>query len=177
MNADEDVPGARRGAGGMAHALALLAGVACIALCFAQVEIQIEGGRGWAAGLPTWRIEKHPLLDLFWGGRPLTGYHVWVFGFMFLVFHLPHLVAGRWSPRIEARCLGSLMLFWIIEDLAWFLMNPAFRMADFNPAGVPWHIHWLFGVPTDYVTFTAAGFVLLAWSFVSPRPAARTIFK
>jgi hypothetical protein len=39
--------------------------VAVLALCFAQVEIQIEGTAGWAADLPTWRIEQHWLLDLF----------------------------------------------------------------------------------------------------------------
>jgi hypothetical protein len=53
--------------------------VALLALFFAQTEIQIEGAAGWAAALPTWRIEHHWLLDLFWGGRPMTGYHAWCF--------------------------------------------------------------------------------------------------
>jgi len=54
---------------------------------FAEVEIQIEGAAGWASSL---RLEDrdHWLLDLFWGGRPMTGYHAWVFSFMFLAFHL-----------------------------------------------------------------------------------------
>ena len=144
---------------------AVLAGVVLLAGVFAQVEIQIEGAAGWAAGLPTWRIDHHPLLDLFWGGRPLTGYHVWVFLFMALVFHFGLLVHGRPTWRREARILGALMLFWILEDALWFALNPAFGLARLNPASVPWHIHWLWGVPTDYVTFTAVGGALLWASF------------
>ena len=49
---------------------------------FAQLAIQVEGAAGWAANLPTWRIAQDWLLDLFWGGRPMTGYHAWVFPFI-----------------------------------------------------------------------------------------------
>ena len=40
-----------------------VAWVLLMAIFFAEVEIQIEGGAGWATSLPTWRIEKHWLLD------------------------------------------------------------------------------------------------------------------
>jgi len=143
----------------------LLAGLVLLAAVFAQVEIQIEGPAGWAAGLPTWRIEKHPLLDVFWGGRPLTGYHAWVFLFMALVFHFGLLIHGRPTWRREARILGSLMLFWIIEDVLWFAMNPAFGLARLKPAFVPWHKHWLCGLPQDYATFSVIGGLLLWASF------------
>lgn len=71
--------------------------VALLGLFFAQTEIQIEGGAGWAANLPTWRIEHHWLLDIFWGGRPMTGYHAWVFPFIAMFFHFPFFSrnAGR----------------------------------------------------------------------------------
>jgi hypothetical protein len=46
----------------------LLLWVVLAAFFFAQVEIQIEGPAGWASSLPTWRIEDHWLLDIFWGG-------------------------------------------------------------------------------------------------------------
>ena len=68
--------------------LLTLVWVALLALFFAEVEIQIEGAAGWAANLPTWRIEQHWLLDIFWGGRPMTGYHAWVFSFMALIFFI-----------------------------------------------------------------------------------------
>jgi len=132
---------------------------------FAQVEIQIEGGAGWAANLPTWRIEQHWLLDIFWGGRAMTGYHAWVFSFMALVFHLPFVMSRRWSWLLELRAVGSIAVFWIIEDFLWFVMNPAFGISRFSPVMAPWHKHWFLGVPTDYVTFGGIGILLVAVSF------------
>lgn len=147
--------------------------VLLVAFLFAQVEIQIEGAAGWAAALPTWRIEKHWLLDIMWGGRPLTGYHVWVFSFMALVFHLPMFFASHWSWRHESRVLGGLMLFWIAEDFLWFVLNPAFGIAKFDPATIPWHKHWLLGMPTDYLTFSAFGLLLITAS-LWPEPSLRS---
>ena len=127
-----------------------LAWVLVMAVFFAEVEIQIEGAAGWAAQLPTWRIESHWLLDIFWGGRPMTGYHAWVFSFMALAFFAPLAFNARWRAREMALALAGLMLFWIVEDFAWFLLNPAFGWARFDPAHVPWHKHWWLGASTDY---------------------------
>jgi hypothetical protein len=146
----------------------LLAWVVLLGYFFANTEIQIEGAHGWATALPTWRIEKHPLLDIFWGGRAMTGYHAWLFSFMFLAFHLPQTINGRLCWKTEARCIASLMFFWISEDFLWFVLNPAFGLSRFSPGHIPWHKHWLLGVPTDYLTFMLIGMALLAWSFVSP---------
>jgi len=141
--------------------------VILLAFFFAKVEIQIEGGAGWAANLPTWRIESHWLLDIFWGGRAMTGYHAWVFSFMALVFHLPIFLTGTWTAKMEARIMGSLMFFWIVEDFLWFLFNPEFGLAKFNPGHVPWHIHWIGYVPWDYLIFTGVGWTLIIWSCLS----------
>ena len=73
--------------------------------------------------------------------------------------------AGQWSLRLEARIIGSVMLFWIIEDFLWFVLNPAFGLAKFQAAFVPWHKHWLGAVPTDYVTFSIGALLLILWSF------------
>ena len=143
----------------------LLAWVALLSFFFAQVEIQIEGAAGWAAALPTWRIESHWLLDLFWSGRPMTGYHAWVFPFIALVFHLPIFLHGCWSWRVEARIVASIMLFWVIEDALWFVLNPAFGWGKFSAGSIPWHKHWWMGLPVDYWISTVVGIVLFAWSY------------
>ena len=141
--------------------LLLLFWVVLLGVFFAQVEIQIEGAAGWAANLPTWRIEQHWLLDIFWGGRPLTGYHAWVFSFIALFFHFPLIFMQQWSWRLESRVIASIMLFWTIEDFSWFIFNPAFGLANFNPAHIPWHKHWLWFAPTDYwVAILIAGILL-----------------
>jgi hypothetical protein len=148
------------------HAAALLASVLVLAYFFANVEIQIEGPNGWAASLPvTFRVEEHWLLDIFWGGRPLTGYHAWVFSFMALAFHLPLMWSFRWSLRLEARALACISVFWIVEDALWFVLNPAYGWSRLTPEHVPWHVSWFLGLPTDYWTFTGAALVLYTWSF------------
>jgi hypothetical protein len=149
----------------MLHPAVLLAYVAVLAFFFAKVEIHIEGEDGWAAKLPTWRIEKHWLLDVFFGGRPLTGYHAWMLPFSLLLFHYPALLGGSWSWRLEARTCAAFMLFWVLEDLLWFLLNPAWGWRRFNHREVRWHKHWLLGLPTDYWTFATLAGLLLAWSF------------
>ena len=139
---------------------------ALTAFFFANVEIQIEGPAGWASNLPTWTVKDHWLLDIFWGGRPMTGYHAWVFSFMFLVFHLGVFIDLKWSLRIEARIIAALMLFWVVEDFLWFVLNPAYGLARFEPAFIPWHKSWALGVPTDYLLFSAVGVAFVVWSFV-----------
>jgi hypothetical protein len=150
------------------HAGGLIAAIGVLAFFFANVEIQIEGADGWAAKLPvTFRIEHHWLLDWFWGGRPMTGYHAWVFPFILLFCHLPMAFMGRWSWRLEARSLACAALFWISEDALWFVLNPAFGWSSLYPGNpqVWWHHHWFLGLPTDYWTFTAVGLGLMGWSF------------
>lgn len=149
------------------HLLFKVLTIALLAAMFAQIEIQIEGGTGWAASLPTWRIEKHWLLDLLWGSRAMTGYHAWVFPFIALMFHFPLVFIGHWSWRAEARVLGLVMVFWIVEDFLWFVMNPAFGLAHFAPLFATWHKHWLWGAPIDYWVFLPLA-ALLLWASCRP---------
>lgn len=155
----------------MKRTLGYLVWVALMAIAFAKVEIQIEGAAGWAASLPTWRIEKHWLLDIFWGSRPLTGYHAWVFAFMVLAFLAPLAFNGRAIGRDLLLALAGLMLFWVAEDFLWFLLNPSFGWAQFDPAHVPWHKHWWWGAPADYWGGVGGAALLLAWREFSARRA------
>lgn len=132
-----------------------------LACFFANVEIQIEGAAGWAADLPTWRIERHWLLDIFWGGRTMTGYHAWVFPCVALFFHFPLVFGGYWNWRAQARVIACIMLFWIAEDFLWFVLNPAYGLERFAPDYIPWHIHWWAGAPVDYWMSLGASAVLL----------------
>ena len=158
---------------GLRHAALLVAWVALLGTLFALLEVQIEGAQGWAAGLPTWRVTDAPLLQMFFGGRAVTGYHVFAFSFMFCVFHLPLAVTGHFCWRMEARILGGLMLFWLIEDFLWFVLNPAYGIARFTPEHVPWHPHWLLGVPVDYIVFVALSAALLWAAYRRPGAAVR----
>jgi len=156
-------------AGHWRDALMLVAAVAVLAVFFAQTEIQIEGAAGWAANLPTWRIEKHWLLDIFWGGRAMTGYHAWVFSFVALMFHFPLVFMRAWSLRLECRVVACIMLFWTTEDFLWFVFNPAFGVGRFGPEFIPWHHHWWLFAPADYWIGIGAALVLMFFSYRKSR--------
>jgi hypothetical protein len=147
--------------------------VLALAATFAKVEIEIEGPDGWAAKLPTWRAPdswvSHALLD----GKPLTGYHAWVLLFVLLVFHLPFAFGARWSARAEARTLALMILFWTAEDFLWFVLNPHYGLAGFNPAKAWWHRPaWWGFLPRGYVIGLAAAIALYLWGSKGSGPAA-----
>jgi hypothetical protein len=141
----------------------LLAWVGLLSFLFAKLEIQIEGAHGWAARLPTWRWTPPPALRWLFGGREATGYHLYAFSFMAAAFHWPLAMSGSFSLALEAQALGSLALFWILEDFLWFVFNPAYGLARFNRRNVPWHPHWFLGLPVDYHVIGAAALALLAY--------------
>src|SRR5579864_1272595 len=132
------------------------------AFFWAKLEIEIEGAHGWAANLPTWRMENHFLLDIFYGGRPLTGYHVWAFSFVFLAFHLPFIATHTWYWRHELNVIGTYQIFWCLEDYLWFALNPHFGIKKLSKDQVWWHKRWFAGIPLDYWILGLLGIVLLS---------------
>jgi hypothetical protein len=128
---------------------------------FALIEIQIEGPNGWATTLPTWRLENR-WTRLFYSSKPLTGYHLYVQLFIIGAIHLPFglgLVPFTWA--IEARLLSFFILFWILEDFLWFVLNPAFGLKRFRPEHIWWHAPtWWWLMPRDYWIFTPIGLLL-----------------
>ena len=105
----------------------------------------------------------------------MTGYHAWMLPTVALFFHLPAFMHGRWSWRLEARATASMFIFWIVEDLLWFLCNPAYGLAKLNPLDVPWHKHWLLGFPSDYWLFGVVSCLLLFWSFRRPQCVSASV--
>ena len=66
----------------------------------------------------------------------------------------------------EARIVAMIMLFWVIEDALWFVLNPAFGWSKFSAGNIPWHKYWWFGLPADYWISTIIGIALLVWSYI-----------
>lgn len=129
-----------------------------VSVAFAQLEIEIEGNSGWASALPTWKLENRWTRALL-GARPLTGYHVWAHVFVLLVLHLPYgLALAPPSWAFELRILSFLILFWIVEDFLWFVLNPAFGIRRFTRAHATWHSHsWWGFMPREYWIFLPIG--------------------
>ena len=79
--------------------ISFLAFMLFMALILAEWEIQIEGKDGWVAKSPGWRIEKGWLMKLS-GGRPVTGYHIYMTVFLIALVHLPPFL---FDPDMETR--------------------------------------------------------------------------
>ena len=144
-------------------------GLIVTSIVFALLEIQIEGPVGWAKNLPTWRIDNK-LVRFFYSGKPLTGYHFYTIVFIFLMTHAPWFI-GLAVPtwRGEARILSFNILFWVLEDFLWFVLNPAFGLKKFRKENIWWHAPaWWWVMPRDYWFGLFAGvamFVASVWQF------------
>lgn len=132
---------------------------------FAALEVQIEGEAGWAADLPTWRVDN-AFTRVIMGGRPLTGYHLYCHAFVVIAAHLP--VGMGFVPlslAAEARIVAFIILFWIVEDFLWFVINPRYGIRRFRAEHVPWHAHaWWGGMPREYWVFMPIGIGLYWFS-------------
>lgn len=137
------------------------ASIVFTSLLFALLEIEIEGTEGWARRLPTWRISSRWTRLLF-GARAITGYHLYSQLFLVTVLHLPYalgLVEPSW--RAELRILSFLLLFWVVEDFLWFVVNPAYGIRRFRPEHIWWHApNWWWIMPRDYWLFIPLGITL-----------------
>ena len=138
--------------------LIFFAYVVLTAYVFARVEIEIEGPDGWAAALPTWRI-KNRWTKIFYGDRPLTGYHLWLQIFVFAMAHMPlALDIWHWSWAVELKIIGFIIVFFIVEDFLWFVVNPAYGIRRFKAEHIWWHAPtWWWCMPRDYWLFFCLG--------------------
>ena len=119
-----------------------------LAFLLALWEIQIEGKDGWAAKLPAWRIEKGWPVKLA-GGRPITGYHLFMTLFLIVIVHLP-LFFVPWSWQLESLLLGFYVGTVFIEDFLWFALNPHYGIRNFRKGRIWWHKTWWGPVPALY---------------------------
>jgi len=118
-----------------------------IGLALALLEIEIEGGDGWAKNLPTKKIK-------FWwtkkSGKEITGYHLILNIFLLLFMHLPLIFEKRFSLELEILIIAQYLFFIVYWDYLWFILNPKFRLKNFKKGGVPWHKSWILGLPMEY---------------------------
>ena len=123
-----------------------LAFMVFLAFILALWEIQIEGKDGWAARLPGWRIEKGWLVKVT-GGRPLTGYHLFMTLFLITMVHLP-LFFTPWSWRLESLLIGFYLGMVLVEDFLWFALNPHYGLKSFRKGKIWWHRSWWGPLPS-----------------------------
>jgi hypothetical protein len=139
--------------------IGLLVFMVFLAFILALWEIQIEGKDGWAAKSPGWRIEKEWVMKLT-GGRPLTGYHVFMNVFLIAIVHLP-LFFVPWMWRLECLLLGLYVWMVFVEDFLWFVLNPYYGIKNFRKGKIWWHKEWWGPVPALYWILLAITVILI----------------
>lgn len=117
-------------------------------ILFALLEIQIEGEYGWAKNLPTWKLRNPFRKIVNW--EYLTGYHFYLWGFLFFVFHLPFFVGLPLTLKNEFLVLEILFIILMLEDFMWFLLNPKWGLKRFFTEEIPWHSKKVFFFPRNY---------------------------
>lgn len=118
------------------------------ALFLALLEIQIEGGHGWAEKLPTWQI-KNPFSKII-GWTKIDGYHLYLWALFILLFHLPYFFGITINSIHEFVIIESLYLFMVCEDFLWFVFNPAWGIKNFFTKEIPWHPNKILYFPQNY---------------------------
>jgi hypothetical protein len=120
----------------------------------AGIEIEIEGGVGWAERLPTWYLKRGRfgrVYGVVMGQRPLTGYHVFAFTIPLLVLHLPYAMGVDWSLAAELRTIAIYFVIAVTWDYLWFVLNPAYTVRRFKRGNVWWFSGpWIGRLPLDY---------------------------
>jgi hypothetical protein len=145
-------------------------GVLCaLALWFALIEIEIEGRHGWALRLPTWFRTRGPAgrpYRALSGGKPLTGYHLFMASLPLVILHLPFGYGADWSAAAEVMVLATYLAFAIGWDYLWFILNPAYGLARFRRGEVWWYPgRWIGRLPFEYYLAVALSFAVaaIAW--------------
>jgi hypothetical protein len=130
----------------------------------ACVEIEAEGKYGWAEKMPTWyRVQGFlpRLFGFFMNGKPLTGYHAFMFFVPLLIFHVPFVSGIPWTGPAELQALAMYFAWSVLWDYHWFVLNPHYA-GRFSKDRVWWHKKspWVFGIfPLDYLGGLAASFI------------------
>ncbi len=137
-----------------------------LAVFLAILEIQIEGKHGWAQNLPAWRPKNESFIRIYkkiFADKDPTGYHIALNLFLLLFFHIPFIWGLGWSIYAELELLALYVMFVIVWDFLWFVLNPHYSLhKDFNSTSVWWHKRWALGLPVDYY----AGFVVSFLLFI-----------
>jgi len=136
----------------------------------AGIEVEIEGGYGWAERMPTWYLKRGAVGRIYgtvMGHRPLTGYHVFVFIMPVVLLNLPFVYGVDWSLAGELRVFATYFALAVVWDYLWFVLNPAWGIRRFHPDHIWWHKPtWWWIMPRDYWVFTLIGlatYLLGSW--------------
>ncbi len=152
-------------------------GLFAISLFLALVEIEVEGKYGWAERIPTWYRTTGfagRLWGLIMGGKPLTGYHLFLNILLLSMFHFKFLDGAEWSGATELTTLAKFFAMTVCWDFMWFVFNPNYTLKNYKRENIWWFAksYWVFGIfPFDYVAGWGASVLLAGLSGLAEHSA------
>ncbi|MBI4438713.1 hypothetical protein HY640_02170 [Candidatus Woesearchaeota archaeon] len=129
-------------------------------IALALFESHVEGRNAWDKGKLGWKLRINRRYVF-------PAYHF--FGFLVMVplfLSLPLAVYG-WDTKLFGILLSAYFSGLVVEDFAWFMVNPATKISDFNPKFAnyyPWVRVGLISVPALYIAGIALA--LASWFFI-----------
>lgn len=135
-----------------------------LALIMSAIEVESEGEYGWAYKTPTWYrktgFAAH-MYGLVMAGKPLTGYHTFMFALPLFIFHAQFVMGIQWTLINELLALAAYFLVCPFWDFLWFVLNPYYGIRRFQKKNIWWHAEsmWIWRVPMDY--FIGVGISIL----------------
>ncbi|MBL7022202.1 hypothetical protein ISR92_02720 [Patescibacteria group bacterium] len=135
-----------------------------LALVLAELEIQIEGKNGWAKDLPTWKPDHDKwyvgMFSKMMNQKEITGYHLSMFSFVFLIFHAHFFFGVDWTWLGELVALSYYFIFVALWDFLWFVLNPHYALKKFDGKHIWWHKKWVGYLPVEYYVGVAISGIL-----------------
>ena len=124
------------------------------AFIYACIEIELEGKNGWAENLETSCLGSSK--------NSLTIYHVFMVIFIVTMFNLAFIFnPSYFSWRNELFVLSLMCIWFLFEDVFWFVLNPYYGFKHIGDAW--WHAKW-HDVPMIYAILPLISFFLAAIS-------------
>lgn len=110
--------------------------VCASAAVYSAIEIEMEGKHGWAVNLPT---AKKVVGDF-------TLYHLYMMLFVGIVISavfIPRMACGVTPWQAAVQFMFYLLLWFLVEDFLWFVLNPYFTLEKYTAENIPWHKKWI----------------------------------
>lgn len=141
------------------------------ALLYACIEIEIEGPNGWCKNLPTAKnvIGHFSLYHIYMVVLALTI----ISGFIYFRESSCETESpARRCRRALSRFVFLATIFFLFQDFLWFVLNPAFTLANYSEMSIPWHSPWYAGMP--WFNYVGLGLAAVALCISPERRALAT---
>lgn len=126
----------------------------------AMWESRVEGRNAWDKGKLGWKIKIGKNFKF-------TEYHFYLWWVMWPMLLILPIVVYGWNLKLLGILISAYFSGLIVEDIAWFAVNPVVKFSEFNPRFANYY-RWIgfgkFKIPSIYLAELFIAF--LSWYFL-----------